>query len=71
MEEVVKVVEHCVPHCKLMMVCGKSKTTKVGMVKFNIVNESMNELMKEVGIEQLGQLKIKNAISDGCCTLVL
>ena len=27
-----------------MMVCGKAKTTKVGMVQFNIVNEWMNEL---------------------------
>ena len=58
--------EHCVRHCTLMMVygivLGKAKTTKVGMVwyEFNIVNESMNELMKEVGIELLGQLKINN-----------
>ena len=36
--------EHCVRHCTLMMVCGivlgKAKTTKVGMVwyELNIVN---------------------------------
>ena len=42
--EVIKVVEHCVRHCTLMMVCGivlgKAKTTKVGMVwyELNIVN---------------------------------
>ena len=47
--EVIKVVEHCARHCTLMMVCGivlsKGKTTKVGMVwyELNIVNESMNE----------------------------
>ena len=47
-----------------MMVCGnvlgKAKTTKVGMVwyEFNIVNESMNESMTEVGMELLGQLKM-------------
>ena len=37
--------EHCVRHCTLIMVCGivlgKAKTTKVGMVwyELNIVNE--------------------------------
>ena len=37
--------EHCVRHCTLMMVCGivlgKAKTTKVGMVwyELNIVNQ--------------------------------
>ena len=47
--EVIKVVEHCVRHCTLMMVCGivlgKAKTTKVGMVwyEFNIVNQSIND----------------------------
>ena len=57
--------EHCVRHCTLIMVCGivlgKAKTTKVGMVwyELNIVNESMNELMTKVGIELLGQLKIQ------------
>ena len=43
--EVIKDVEHCMRHCTLMMVCGivlgKAKTTKVGMVWFelNIANE--------------------------------
>ena len=47
--EVIKVVEHCVRHCTLMMVCGivlgKAKTTKVGMVwyELNIVNQRMTE----------------------------
>ena len=41
--------EHCVRHCTLMMVCGivlgKAKTTKVGMVwyELNIVNQRMTE----------------------------
>ena len=41
--------EHCVRHGRLMMVCGivlgKAKTTKVGMVwyELNIVNESINQ----------------------------
>ena len=54
--------EHCVRHRMLIMVCGivlgKAKTTKVGMVwyELNIVYESMNE----VGIELLGQLKMTN-----------
>ena len=41
------------------IVLGKAKTTKVGMVwyEFNIVNQSINESMTEVGIELLGQLK--------------
>ena len=43
--EVIKVVEHCVRHCTLLMVCGiglgKEKTTKIGMVwyEFNIAYE--------------------------------
>ena len=43
--EVSKVVEHCVRHCTLLMVCGiglgKEKTTKIGMVRyeFNIAYE--------------------------------
>ena len=41
--------EHCVRHRTLMMVCGivlgKAKTTKVGMVwyELNIVNQRMTE----------------------------
>ena len=47
-----------------MMVCGnvlgKAKTTKVGMVwyELKIVNQSMNESVTKVGIELQGQLKI-------------
>ena len=57
--------EHYVRHCMLIMVCGivlgKAKTTKVGMVwyELNIVNESINESISKVGIELLGQLKIQ------------
>ena len=41
--------EHCVRHCTLTMVCGivlgTAKTTKVGVVwyELNIVNESINQ----------------------------
>ena len=48
----------------LIMVCGivlgKAKTTKVGMVWYEL--NIAKELMTEVGIELLGQLKIKVAI---------
>ena len=56
--------EHCVRHCTLMMVCGivlgKAKTTKVGMVwyELNIVNQRMTEWISMVGIELVGQLKV-------------
>ena len=44
-----------------MMVCGivlgKAKTTKVGMVWYEL--NIVNQLMNEVGIELLGQLEIK------------
>ena len=61
--------EHCVRHCTLMMVCGivlgKAKTTKVGMVwyELNIVNQRMTEWISMVGIELVGQLKVWIRIS--------
>ena len=65
----IMVSEHCVRHYMLIMVCGivfgKAKTTKVGMVwyELNIVNQSINQSVTKVGIELLGQLKIRMTIS--------
>ena len=43
--------EHCVRHCTLMMVCGillgKAKTTKVGMVWYEL--NKVNQLMSLQG----------------------